>query len=90
VAPEVSGTDRREGHELVARRDDVCCTDLVVRDADGSDQHSVDTGLQDIYQTAWTAAAPAAAGSTGAPHEPSRRRLGGAVDRLARQPFARP
>ena len=47
------------------RHPDLCCTDLFVMRADGTQQHLVDTGLQGVLDVAWGTAPPVPAGSPG-------------------------
>jgi Tol biopolymer transport system component len=47
------------------RHPDLCCVDLFVMRANGSQQHLVDTGLQGVIDVDWGAAPPVPAGSPG-------------------------
>jgi TolB protein len=47
------------------RHPDLCCEDLFVMRADGTQQHLVDTGLQGVVDIAWGTAPPVPAGSPG-------------------------
>ena len=48
------------------RHPDLCCEDLFVMRANGSQQHLVDTGLQGVIDVDWGTAPPVLAGSPGA------------------------
>jgi hypothetical protein len=47
------------------RHPDLCCLDLFVMRANGSQQHLVDTGLQGVIDVDWGTAPPVPAGSPG-------------------------
>jgi dipeptidyl aminopeptidase/acylaminoacyl peptidase len=47
------------------RHPDLCCVDLFVMRANGSQQHLVDTGLQGVLDVDWGTAPPVPAGSPG-------------------------
>jgi TolB protein len=52
------------------RHPDLCCVDLFVMRANGSQQHLVDTGLQGVIDVDWGTAPPVPAGSPGALSRP--------------------
>jgi Tol biopolymer transport system component len=63
------------------RHPDLCCEELFVMRADGSNQHLVDTGIQGVIGVAWGTAPPVPAGSPGTL---SRLRAGTRVPSVAR------
>src|SRR5690242_2962794 len=65
------------------RHPDLCCTDLFVMRADGTQQHLVDTGLQGVLDVAWGTAPPVPAGSPGTLSRPPAATLAPGASRHA-------
>ena len=65
------------------RHPDLCCEELFVMRADGSQQHLVDTGLQGVLDVAWGTAPLVPAGSPGTLSRPAAGALAPGASRCA-------